>query len=370
MFNIRYYKNELKAEFKYLNLNFGWLFTKKRKAIYIGCIGQANLGDEAVLQASIKLLNFKYFIYPISYTKPTSGKYLRKLIFKKVDTIILGGGTIIKKKENESYLRLLTQFRKEYPNAKLKVLGSGVADPELASKIGFPTDKTAWKNILNTASFIGVRGIKSKSELSKWGVEKEVRIVHDLAVHFKKDLFQKKLKKKRIGINFCDIIGRIYGLDQKLIEIFALEIVLKLLDDGWEVWLYPTALSDIGYMKSLFKEPLLDELNVYENIADINKSLDFLGSLDFFLGQRLHSIIFSAITYTPFIAIEYESKTTDFLETLDLEKYSHRTDNLNPDKIFLEIKKYYDNEIESIQSKLFDCINIAYKEQKEIISKF
>lgn len=367
---LKAYFLEFKAELSYVRFNLGWLFSFKKKAIYIGCTGQGNLGDESVLKASSELLNSNYFIYPISYTKPTSGKFLRKLIFKNVDTIILGGGTVIKKQENESYLRLLIQFFKEYPNAKLKVLGSGVADPDLASEIGFPTDKTAWKNILNTATFIGVRGIKSKSELNRWGIENEVKIVHDLAIHFKKDSIKRKHKKKRIGVNFCNIIGRIYGLDQHLVESFAKDIVAKLVDDGWEVWLYPTVSSDIEYMKSLFEDPILKKLNVYENTTNINKSLNFIESLDFFLGQRLHSIIFSTISYTPFIAIEYESKTSDFLETLNLGKFSHRTDNLNANQIFFEINEYYNNEIELIQVKLFDFVSLAYKEQKKILSKF
>ncbi|WP_019038854.1 polysaccharide pyruvyl transferase family protein [Psychroflexus tropicus] len=369
MINIHYYKSELKAEFKYLQLNLKWLFTQKRKAIYIGCTGQGNLGDESVLQASIILLKSKYFIYPISYIKPTSGKYLRRLLFKNVDSIILGGGTVIKKKQKESYLKLFSQFHEQYPNAELKVLGSGVADPELASLIGFSTDKLAWKNVLNKASFIGVRGVRSKLELSRWGVEREIKIVHDLAIYFKKYKSKSKQKKKRMGVNFCNIIGRIYGLDQKSVENFARDIVIKLINDGWEVWLYPTVSSDIGYMKSLFEKTLLEKLNIYENTTNINESLDFLESLDFFLGQRLHSVIFSAITYTPFIAIEYESKTSDFLETLGLEKYSHRTDNLSSSQVFSEINKYY-KEIDSIQTKLFDCISKAHKEQKQLIFKF
>ena len=370
MTDIFYYIKELKAEFKYLKFNLGLLFTSKKKAIYIGCTGHGNLGDELVLEASIKLLSSKYFIYPISYTKPTSGKYLRKLFFREIDSIILGGGTIIKKNKNESYLRLIIQFCKKYPNAELKVLGSGVADPDLALNIGFPTDKVTWRKILNNASFIGVRGIRSKSELVEWGVNKEVKIVHDLAVYFKKDSIKSKHKKKRIGVNFCNIVGRIYGLNQKLVENFANDIVIKLLDEGWEVWLYPTVSSDVEYMKSFFEYPVLKKLNIYENTTDINKSLDFMESLDFFLGQRLHSIIFSAISYTPFIAIEYESKTSDFLETLGLEKYSHRTDNLCSSQVFIEIQNYYNNNLKLIQNKLFDSINLAYNEQNQLISEF
>jgi polysaccharide pyruvyl transferase WcaK-like protein len=123
-------------------------------------------------------------------------------------------------------------------------------------------------------------------------------------------------------------------------------------------------------MKSIFENSLLKKLKFYENTDNINISLNFMESLDFFLGQRLHSIIFSAISYTPFIAIEYESKNSDFLETLGLEKYSYRTDNLDSDQVFFEINEYYNNDLISIQNKLFDTINLAHTEQKELISKF
>ncbi len=369
MEKLEYYINQLKAEIIYLPKNIGYFFSKKKRAVYIGCLGQGNLGDEAVYFAIQELIKERIYLYPISYTKPSSGKYWRRRLFKAPELIILGGGTIIKKKNTESYLKLFSEYHKKFPSAKLVVFGSGVADPNLAAKIGFPTDAEQWTEILNKSKFIAVRGDLSKSILSNdWRVIPEINILHDPALYFKRNEIKKKLKEKRIGINFCNIIGRIYGLDQNSIEVFAVELVTKLITDGWKVYLYPTAKSDIPYMTAVLGEELKYKIHKYHNYENLDRSLNFLESLDVFIGQRLHSIIFAANVYTPFHAIEYESKTSDFLESLGLSDGSTRTDNINVNAVMNNVNILY-SDLENKQKKLFELVSVAHAEQMSVAQK-
>lgn len=366
MKKLQYYIDQFVAEFKYVSINFGYFFSKKKKAIYIGCTGHDNLGDEGVLLAIRELLKEKIFLYPISYSKPSSGKYLRRFIIRKPDILILGGGTIIIKSEKESYLKLFSEYHKNFPKAKLIVFGAGVADPIHANNIGFPTNVPDWKSILEKCSFLAVRGHLSKSILKdSWGINKEINILHDPAIYFKRIELKRKQKKKTIGINFCNILGRIYGLDQNNIEKFAVNIVNRLLLDGWNIYLFPTAKSDVPYMKKVFGSEIVSKIQVHYDYENIENSLTFLENLDVFLGQRLHSVIFAAITYTPFYAIEYESKTSDFLKTLGIHGVSLRTDHLDVEKVLDMINVLYSN-IEVEQNKLFKLVNVAHKEQTSI----
>jgi hypothetical protein len=362
MSKMNYYWQIIIAEINMLPLNLAYLFSAKKRSLYIGCTRMGNLGDEAIFEAIKELLSSKFFLYELPYHKPTSGKYFRKLFFRSPDYIFLGGGTIIRKSANESYLRILNRMITKWPNAKIAIIGPGVVDVNFADYIGFPINIEDWKLVLNKSNFISVRGVLSFNELNKWGLKQKVHIFHDPAIYFAKPTIKSKTKLKKIGINFANIGNRIYGKNKKKIELFAFQIVEKLIDSGWEIYLYPTTKSDLNYMLEDIGLKKIKELNIYENYTDIEHSLKFLEDLDVFLGQRLHSIIFSASVYTPFHALEYEPKTCDFLTTLDMDNYSTRVDELDVNIIFEKIEILY-SQIDNEQQKLFSKVALAKKEQ-------
>jgi polysaccharide pyruvyl transferase WcaK-like protein len=363
-----YYMRVLKQEFQMLPQLIELIFSSKKKAIYIGCTGMGNLGDEVVYDAINNILD-DICLYKILYSSPKAGKIGRKIFVKKVDYLILGGGTIIKKDANSGYLKILKDIRANYPAAKMVVFGAGVADPELAKKVGFPTNVSDWSELLNKCNFIAVRGNLSQQLLKskEWSIYKDVHVLHDPAIYYAKDKLTIKPKSKKIGLNFCNIAGRIYGQNPKQLEQFANDLIAKLLANSWEIILYPTVDTDINYMLTTIEEKLLNQVTVFRNVTNSKKSLSFFDSIDVFVGQRLHSIIFSSITYTPFHAIEYESKTTDFLISLGLNDYSTRTDNLDVNLVLERINYIYSH-IDEEQSKLFELCQNAKNEQKYISS--
>lgn len=369
MNRLEYYIAQLKLELIYFPKSLGYFFSKKKKAIYIGCTGHDNLGDEAILKAIRVMLKADFFLYEISYIKPTSGKYLRELIIKKPDYIILGGGTIIRKKASESYLKILNDSIKLWPQAKIATIGPGVAEPNFAEFIGFPIDVEGWKKLLNYSSFISVRGVRSKRLLDSWHLNKDVNIFHDPAVWFARENFNEKRKQKRIGLNFADIGDRIYGKNQDLIKQFAVEFVKTLQTEEWTVFLYPTTKSDMEYMLNYIGLKNSIGINTYSNYTDIESSLDFLESMDIFVGQRLHSIIFAATVSTPFFALEYEPKTRDFLETIKMGDSSEQVDRLDVNVIMNKIEVTYSN-LDLEQSKLNDRMKKAKMEQHECLDRF
>lgn len=360
----------IKDEFKMLPQLLKVYFSTKKSAYYVGCTGMGNLGDEVVFSATVSILK-NISIYNIPYVNPQAGKIGRKLLLRNIDYLILGGGTIIKKDANSGYLKVLNNLHKKYPHSKIIVFGAGVADPILAKDVGFPTNILDWSILLNKCSFVAVRGLLSRELLKgkEWSVNKEIHVLHDPALHLLNKTIQSKPKLRKIGLNFCDIIGRIYGQDEQKVEIFVNKLIDHLLKESWEIYLYPTVSSDIEYMKRIINPNLFHQINVYHNFIDVKDSLRFFNEIDVFVGQRLHAVIFSSITYTPFHAIEYESKTSDYLLSLGLEGYSSRTDNLDFQFVVERIDylyQYLDNE----QKKLFELCQIAHAQQKEISLQF
>lgn len=365
---IYYYIIIIKDELIMLPKLISYLFTNKKKAIYVGCTGMGNLGDEAIYQAIKHYLSSDIFIYALPYDNVNAGKIGRRWFLKNPDLIILGGGTIIKKGPKESYLKIIQNQVELYPKAKTIILGPGVADANFAGSNGDIVDVLAWKLFLDKSTFVSVRGELSKKQLELWEVKNEIYILHDPVVYYAKHAILPKNKSKKIAINFAFIGNKIYGKNPKLIEEFANGIVQLLIENGWEIFLYPTTKSDLNYMQNVIGLKKHKEIKVYEDYINIDKSLSFIESMDVFLGQRLHSIIFAACVYTPFHAIEYEPKTSDFLITTGFENYLTRTDNLNINKAFHTIIELYNN-IDKEQEKSFQLVSFAKQEQKKYIKE-
>lgn len=366
---MNYYISQVISEIRQLPQSIKYFFTSYRRAFYVGCTGMNNLGDEAILSSLKSMLYSKIYLYQISYKKPSAGKYLRKFL-QDPEFIILGGGTIIRKKKDESYLKILIDFKKRYPKSKIIILGPGVANPEFANKIGFPVDKEGWVKLLNESFYISVRGQLSRLELNSWGVKVPIKILHDPGVWYVRERLIPKPKIKKIGLNFANIGNRVFGGSQEEISKFAYAFVKKLLFNNWEVYLYPTTNKDMSYMLKEIGLSDFKELKTYNDYSDINHSLDFLESLDLFVGQRLHSIIFAACVFTPFHALEYEPKTSDFLLTSGFdENYKTRVDDLAVEKIYKVIEDLYENQ-EKEQQKLFSKMSKVKNDQIQVLNQF
>lgn len=367
--NFKHYITVLKHEIIMLPQLFNYLFSAKKKAIYVGCTGMGNLGDEAILMALRHYLAPQFFLYEIPYKRPSSGYLLKKIVIKNPDYIILGGGTIIKKTAQESYLNIVIKQMAMYPNAKTAVLGPGVADEDFAKSFGVPIDGLPWKTFLDSSNFVSVRGILSKKQLEKWQVTNAISIFNDPAIYYVRNEVKSKSKSKKIALNFAYIGNKIYGKNPQLVAQFAKAITERLLKDNWTVFLYPTTTSDLDYMMNTIGLKEFKDIQTYENYTDIESSLSFIESMDIFLGQRLHSIIFAANTCTPFHAIEYEPKTSDFLLTTGFENYTSRTDLLDDEKVFQRINDLYDS-IDIEQQKIFRLMQLAKFNQINCVNAF
>ena len=87
--SFKYYYEQIIAELNQLPQALKYFTTSKKKALYVGCTGMSNLGDEAILYALRESLKANLMFYEIIYNKPDSGKYLRRFFSERAT---IGGG--------------------------------------------------------------------------------------------------------------------------------------------------------------------------------------------------------------------------------------------------------------------------------------
>ena len=72
---MKYYFEVIKYEIIMLPQLLRYLFSFKKKVLYVGCTGMGNLGDEVVYEATKSLLNQKFIFYKILYSKYSVSSY-------------------------------------------------------------------------------------------------------------------------------------------------------------------------------------------------------------------------------------------------------------------------------------------------------
>lgn len=328
--------------------DLGFLTTKKQRAAYIGCIFE-NLGDMILFDA-FKSLFPNYYLYSKNYY----GKLLR--ILKKdnipFDLSFLGGGTLIN--VSSGILNLLTRCKTK----KRVVFGTGVADPSFWSTIeNSYSDIPAWLDYLNSCDYIGVRGPLSAAVLKEWGVQKNINVVGDPVICFSDEKILPKRGNKTLGINLGIANGRLWGKSESKVAATIIPFLKHMINSGWNLKFLPVwendcyFLSEVIHTLGLSPEKVM--LKNFLNLAEFKKELR---TVDLFIGEKLHSVILAACTYTPLIMIEYQPKCKDFMESINMGQYNVRCDSLETDKLIHLTEMVCDN-IESIQKHLFVEVN-------------
>ena len=339
-----------------------FIITNKRKAFYVGCTKIKNLGDEAVLLATRKLLT-KYYILDLGYQMSPLMKLFinRKLI--KPDIIILGGGTLIKKDASVGFLNKINNIILLWPRIKLITFGTGTVDMALSKVTNFPINILDWKFFFEKCDDIYIRGPFTYNFIKKIGITKKINVIGDPALFFIKKKKKEIKKKKKIGINLANYAGRIYGNSEAEFKKFALEILDKLLLNKWDISFFSTCSVDEKYIKNHLFNGL--DINVnYIKTDTITETLDLIETFDLVLAQRLHCLIFSDCTFTPSIPIVSELKFYDYFDSIGQKKISFKTDSINADKVYKEIVRMYGN-IGKESKILYEAMNKVRYDFKE-----
>lgn len=161
---------------------------------YIGWVGHANLGDEAMFQAISQSLAPNQVVSLL----PVPGERLLQVVgaggSKRFGAALLGGGTLI----NHFYLdlaKLVASWRIPFC-----IAGTGVGSPGFGFSSRDEDNLQGWAEILRRSPLVAVRGPKSAQLLQQIGVS-NVEVIGDPALGFTPDLLPPLRAKPRLVLN-------------------------------------------------------------------------------------------------------------------------------------------------------------------------
>jgi len=324
--------------------------------LYFGWLGHSNLGDETLFEVNKRVFN-NYRFTVASLQQYGNKRHLQSGYNPKQKACILGGGTFINEYVNVNPIK---EIKGKLP---LIIFRAGVRNPEYWEHVpGYINAEKEWNEILSECPFIGVRGPNSISTLEKQGADcSKVRLIGDPVLGLADKEYQTKSKNRRIGINIGNLLGRLWGGDDKVVLNFCRLLIKSLIGLKYEVSLLSVYPLDTEILWDISREFELDLHAYYEYSPEV---LDYFRSIDVFVGQKLHSVILAHSTYTPAIMLEYRSKCADYMASVGLEKYNFRCDKLDLDTVLDRI--IYANEHgEELQKHLLSEITYYKQAQRE-----
>lgn len=307
---------------------------------YLGWTGYGNLGDEAVYEAFDALFPSEHFVPFRIVSKPA--QTFQRLVHQPVPikNMALGGGTLI----NQSRIWLEHVEYAVANDIPVFCIGSGVASSSFWKAhpgVHSGSDLERWAAALQKFVFVGVRGPRSQAALKEAGVEAE--IVGDTAIALAPEKFTpKKSFKKVIGINVS------FGTDNVMYgdaETFLKEMagaVQKLCKQGYTVRILPIWAGDMPASKALEAAVHHSGCTIVRAYANTPEYLAAIDDCDLFIGQKLHATIFSTMLRKPSLMLEYRPKCLDYMESIDMAKFSLRTDAVSVENVVAAVGELAD----------------------------
>jgi polysaccharide pyruvyl transferase WcaK-like protein len=270
-------------------------------------VGKDNLGDEAMLEAARRIL-------------PWGEIEARG---EARDLLLLGGGTLINRNQ---YLRWLLE--RDSPRIERAVLGTGVASPDFW---GLTEDKDQWLRWLGTCAYVGVRGPRSEQTLVDWGFKGDVEVCGDLALALEAQGSSDGEGPVVIAPAWTN--GELWGgSDATVFEELALA-AKEWIDAGREVTLMSCHPSDDRPIL-IIKELLGDaDTGYHAGYLDVTATVELIAASSLVVGERLHACVLAAGAGRPFIAVEYRPKVRDFSESVAMDDFVVRTDELKAGRL-------------------------------------
>mgnify|MGYP000559506131 CR=1 FL=1 len=349
-----------------------------KKIVVSGYYGYDNLGDEAILYSIIEAVkdfnrNIEIVVLSSSpevtsrrYDVKAAGRYnLPEIIsaLRDADLFISGGGSLLQDvtslKSPFYYLAMLQLAR--FLSKKTIFFCQGVG-PLNSRIVRLATLKT-----LEKIDLVSVRDIDSKELLKEIGLSGDDIIKSVDPVFLLSDLAETGRNPEAdgtvLGISVRPWNDNSYlkplaaGVNQLIEDYPDLEIHLIPFHQG----------EDERLSKSLFKLLKTDKIKVLDVSSHPARMIDYYGQIDLLLGVRLHSLIYAAITATPFVGISYDPKIDSFLAEL-ARKPAGRTELIKPDEIYESLSYNLENQIKE-KEKLDKFSQEKSVELKEILTE-
>ncbi|MFZ3578286.1 polysaccharide pyruvyl transferase CsaB [Virgibacillus sp. DJP39] len=343
------------------------------RIVLSGYYGFDNVGDEAILFSIIKSLkneNPEVRITVLSNnpeaTKQTYHvdavnrwklKEIRNVL-KQADGLISGGGSLL---QDETGIKSIPYY------AGIIKIAKWYKKPVFVYAQGMGPIKrrlSKWivRNALNKVGKITVRDEGSKTLLQKIGVKKQSVVVPDPVLALDRNSFSNNwIKSQAIDKPIITVSVRDWPTDNPYKEKIA-HCLDKLVQKGNSIVFIPMH-GKIDEVTSMETAGIMTEKS-FTAPADssIEERISIIGESQLLIGMRLHALIFSAVTYTPFVALSYDPKIDAFAAICNQPVIGHvENNNWSGESLFDAVLETLSNET-LVQSSLENKVKNHQKE--------
>jgi len=324
------------------------------KLAIIGNYGANNLGDELILEGLLKTVRGIKPAAGITVLsanpKQTSEKFdiksVRKFpagfrsIFtylfngqlsktikavKKADFVIIGGGGLFDDSTFKAVWIWTVQAAVAYL-LKKKVIMYGQSIKPLRSKLA----QKCVRKLFKKAKFIAVRDEDSKKVIKKLIRGKKIYLMPDLIFKLEPKFEQAKENK----ILFClrEYADKPADFDTNLAKF--INHILKQ-DKNLKIEFLPFKKGlDEQYISKIIEKITEKDRTHIHKFTDKRREVERIFTTSkVVIGMRLHSVLMAIVTKTPFIAVNYNPKVRNILETLRLQKLVVEPEDVGPKEL-------------------------------------
>jgi len=300
---------------------------------------------------------FKYFLNR-SFWKT------RKAV-KAADYFILGGGGLFDGTSKKAILIWGIQAWFAY-HYKKPVIMYGQSLGEISS--GFA--QKVVKKMFRKAEFIAVRDESSKQLLKTWIKGKKILVMPDLVFGIEsiKNAEQNHYdaKEPRIAEQKTLLLSLrpFKHTTEQFNKVLADFVDTATAETGLPVELIPfKKVMDEKYQKAI-AETTKAKPKLLEYTDDKEKLNEIYGKAKVLIGMRLHSILYAIKTGTPFLAINYNPKVKNILESLGLSAFIIEIKDATPENLLKHLNEILEKN-EQIREKLTRIAKSEYEKLKE-----
>ncbi len=286
---------------------------KKIPIYYIGWVGNQNLGDDASYRVIQSIFSKYQFI--LSDQKFAENMKNFHNIYPQI--CFFGGGTLL-----PHFTVTVKPMKYNY------AFGVGVRNPSFWGRF----DSLIIDRMRSFEfRFLGVRDNVSKALLERWELKSEV--IGDPCLNLGVGLHKKRYEK-RVAINIGSD-GLLWGGNEEKVLKEVSKFTKTLKTKGYQVTLIPFWRENVPYIRKL---AALSGAEIFKEWFNFDSVLEFISTCKVLIGEKLHSLIFSAAVGTPFICLEYRPKCFAFSESVGFTEYCIRTDEITADKILMKFE--------------------------------
>jgi polysaccharide pyruvyl transferase CsaB len=294
-----------------------------KNVFLFGYYGFDNLGDDLILSSIVEKFGseFKFNVLTYNYHKtkkfvdvnPISRSNFSSIIksIKNSDVIASGGGSLLQDETSSKslYFYLGLILLGKLFNKKIIFLFNGIGP------VNKKINRVIMKNVLKTVDVIFLRDYESLALLKKIGITTNAEVVGD-AVFLKKYNVETTYLMKKNSKKIIISLRKWKNFDDMKVNQF-IKLIDLLIEKGYLVELLPLKYPDDAELLMRIKSKVKGEIDIIDKEISNDELFNKIENCHFLIGERLHSLIISAICETPIIGIEYDPKIKGFVKMVN-----------------------------------------------------